>query len=113
MALSHPIGGQWLMCSVSMIGDHYAHRLPQTYPQISQWPLGGVVGAGPSRAEFEALKAEMQNIKELLLKAKKYDEDNGEPDCHMDEKVAILKRFAEIVGVDLSAVFGTAPNSAS
>ena len=59
-----------------------------------------------SKEEFAALKKEVELIKDLLKRAKKYDEDNGEPDCEMDEKIALLKAVAEVVGVDLDEVFG-------
>lgn len=44
-------------------------------------------------------------MKELLKRAKKYDEDNGEPNCEMADKVAVLKRVAELVGVSLDEIF--------
>ena len=46
-----------------------------------------------------AVSIELKNAKEI-------DRVTGQPDCEMDEKVAIIKRFAEVVGVDLSEVFG-------
>ena len=30
----------------------------------------------------------------LLKRAKKYDEENGEPNCEMDEKMALLRKVA-------------------
>ena len=41
---------------------------------------------------------------ELLKRAKKYDEDNGEPDCEIDEKMDVLRKVAKLVGVDLDEV---------
>ena len=61
-----------------------------------------------SREAFDALKRDVEEMRALLLRAKVYDARNGEPDCHMDDKVALLKRVAEMVGVDLSEVFGKA-----
>jgi hypothetical protein len=58
-----------------------------------------------SREEFDTLKREVEDMKKLLLRAKEYDERNNEPECHMDEKVALLKRVAELVGVNLDEVF--------
>jgi hypothetical protein len=54
-----------------------------------------------SRKEFEELKKEVLEMKELLKKAIQYDKDKGEPDCHMDEKVELLKAVAKTVGVEL------------
>jgi hypothetical protein len=112
------------MCSVSMIGDMSAKRLPEQYPWvpgIHPYKIGPgispnslpnppyVVQYGydaPTRAEFDALKAEMEQLKKLLIAAKEYDTATGQADCEVEEKVAILKRFAELVGVDLKDVFG-------
>lgn len=98
------------MCAVSAIGDHYGQRFQQ--PQYQHWlnvnPYAGArVVTHPTQAEFDALKAEVEEMKKILMVAKKYDEDTGQADCHMDEKVALLKRVAELVGVDLAEVFGT------
>ena len=91
------------MCTVSMIGDDFSKRLPQQFPQTTQW-LGGA-WAGPSRAEFDELKKEVAALKELLIAAKKYDAATGQPDCEQEDKIALLRRLAELVGVDLSEVF--------
>lgn len=107
------------MCSVSMIADHYRDRYepprrPDNFQGTWQWPYGGydIVRAqfAPpvTREEFDALKREVEEMKVLLLRAKDYDERNGEPHCEMEEKVALVRRVAEVVGVDLSDVFGPA-----
>lgn len=57
------------------------------------------------QAQIDELKKDMEEIKKVLLVAKKYDEDNNEPHCEMDEKVALLKKVAAFVGVDLSEIF--------
>ena len=38
-----------------------------------------------TRAEFEDLKRQVQEMKALLIRAKEYDARNGEPDCEMDD----------------------------
>lgn len=104
------------MCVVSFIGDHYSDKWkkypyvspPPTIPDTTIVPNSSqiIFTVGVSREEFEALKKEVQEMKELLIKAKEYDRANNEPDCEMDEKVALLKKIAELVGVDLTEVFG-------
>lgn len=90
------------MCSVSMIGDHYAHK----------WQDLNFVQPGPgtrmdvTRAEFEELRRDVLEMKALLKRAKKYDEDNGEPDCEIEDKMALLRKVAKAVGVDLDDVIG-------
>lgn len=97
------------MCVVSMVGDYYQQSLPQKYPETYERLLIGVgvttYPTGPSRDEFNELRREVLEMKELLKRAKAYDEKNGEPDCEMEEKVALLKKFAELVGVELDEIF--------
>lgn len=107
------------MCVVSMVSDHYRDKFvdpmnPWGIQPFQPMTPGVPMGPGyfsldlnpPSRAEFDSLKKTVDEMKELLLKAKKYDEDNGEPDCEMDSKVEILRRVAQLVGVSLEDVFG-------
>ena len=103
------------MYTVSMVGDDIRDRWGKRYPWIDPtrtpgWPTPQpqpiVVPSEVSRQEFDALKREVEDLKALLRRAKKYDEDNGEPDCEMDDKVELIKRVADLVGVDLSEIFG-------
>ena len=57
-----------------------------------------------SREEFEALKKEVEMLKELLIAAKEYDKKTNQPSCHKEEKVEIIRKVAELVGVDLKDV---------
>ena len=91
------------MCTVSMIGDHYGDKWKDQYP----WVVTPNVEIYVSKEEFEKLKAEVKEVKELLLRAKKYDAEHNEPDCSMDEKVALLKKISELVGVDLEDIFSS------
>jgi len=59
-----------------------------------------------SREEFDRLKRDVEEMKALLKRAKEYDERNGEPDCEIDEKMATLRKVAELVGVNLDDVIG-------
>jgi len=109
------------MCVVSMIGDFYrdtwepqpwfpAPGIPAMPPyrpmepmrplQPIQWPLGTPI----TREEFDELKRQVAEMIELLKRAKKYDEDNGEPDCEIDEKMDLLRKVAAAVGVNLDDV---------
>lgn len=93
------------MCTVSMVMDHYRDKwYPTTLPttDLLQVPFVSPV----SRQEFDQLKRDVDEMKALLRRAKQYDVDNGEPDCEMDEKVALVRKVADAVGVDLSDLFG-------
>lgn len=99
------------MCTVSMILDHYRDKWrlpPNPTDHVSMPSL--VVGPSITREEFDALKRDVLEMKELLKRAKKYDEDNGEPDCEMEEKVALVRKVCELVGVNIDDILS--PKSA-
>jgi hypothetical protein len=82
-----------------MIGDHFNDKWKQPpYQQI----ITNIPDV--SRAEFEALKREVEEMKALLKRAKEYDEKNNEPNCEIEEKMAMLRKFADAVGIDLDDV---------
>lgn len=87
------------MCTVSMIGDHYSDKWNQPKYQPIFTNISNI-----SKEEFDALKKEVEEMKELLKKAKIYDEKNNEPNCEMEDKIALLKKIAELVGVDLKDI---------
>lgn len=88
------------MCVVSMIGDHYNDKWnTPDYKQIwDNWPE-------VTKQEFDALKKEVEEMKELLKRAKIYDEVNNEPNCEIENKVAMLKKIAELFNINLDEVF--------
>ena len=99
------------MCVVSNIGDQYGRTLPNQFPWINNPPKDWttqtyVYTPGPTRAEFDELKKVVEQMRLDLIAAKAQDIAEGNPDCEMEEKVALLKRVADLVGVDLSEVFG-------
>jgi hypothetical protein len=100
------------MCTVSNVGDYWKDdfnkRYPNINPDVYRGPLQGYVGAQPfnSQEEIAKLRKEMEELKLLLLAAKRYDEQMGEPDCEMDDKVTLIKKIAKLVGVDMRDVFG-------
>lgn len=96
------------MCVVSMIGDHYDDKWKKPWDgKLNN--TGGTTytftNNSVSKEEFDTLKKEVEEMKQLLIKAKIYDEKNNEPDCELEDKVAFLKKIAEAVGVDLKEVF--------
>lgn len=96
------------MCVVSMIGDHYKDKwyptpndftnVPYTIPQKINNDLF------VTRQEFEQLKKEVKELIELLKRAKKYDHENKEPNCELEEKMDLLKKVAKMVGVNLEDI---------
>lgn len=95
------------MCVVSNIGDGFHDQWTRPYwtpsrPEpVVNWNFSEI-----SKEEFDALKREVELMKQLLIKAKLYDEETGQPDCSMESKVATLRKVAEAMGVSLEEVFG-------
>lgn len=108
------------MCVVSMVGDHYADKwrdrfpiYPKPKPDWPYWPVTEGPASQPatpavavSPQEFDALRKEVEEMKELLKRAVKYDEDNHEPHCEVEDKMDLLRRVAAAVGVNLDDVIG-------
>lgn len=96
------------MCIVSAVGDYWRDGLPQKpyYPSIEDYLKQPLMPPQISRAEFDALKKDVEELKKLLVAAKKYDEAVGEPDCELEDKVALIKRLAKLVGVSMNEIFG-------
>lgn len=97
------------MCVVSMISEHYQQKFPNSQPAVSpplqQGQSNSIVWDNGLRKDVYELKKELLEIKALLLKAKEYDLKTNQVDCEKEEKIVVLKRLAELVGVDLSDVF--------
>jgi|ERR1041385_1011158 len=98
------------MCVVSMIGDHYRNKwypqgpAPTVPPQPYIWPVT-ITQSGPTQAEFDKLKKEVMEMKDLLTRAKVYDEITGQKNCEMEDKIAVLRKVADLVGVSLDEIF--------
>src|SRR5690348_12357929 len=97
------------MCVVSAVGDYWQDQLPHK----PYWPSVGPAINDPAtilhlitRVEFDALKKDVEELKKLLLAAKRYDEAAGEPNCEMEEKIALIRKVADLVGVNVDDVFG-------
>lgn len=102
------------MCAVSMIADDWSKRhRPRIDPWINPNPApttpawGTILPMLPqvSRQEFDELKKEVEKLREDLIKAKKQDEAEGNPDCEMEEKIEFLRKVADFVGVPLEDIF--------
>ena len=103
------------MCAVSYVGDYWKRDFPDRHPgwyepynPLNPYKTLPDITPPPqvTKKEFDALKKEMEELKKMLLAAKKFDEATGQPDCEMDEKVALIKQVAKHVGVDMNEVFG-------
>jgi len=121
------------MCVVSMVMDHYDERWRKQYPTFypsypnitfppvttpivprveGPLPQPTIIKEEPviTREEFNQLKKEIQDLKELLQRAQNYDKIHNEPDCHNDEKIATIKKFIEMVGLNAEDILGNVKN---
>ncbi len=93
------------MCIVSAISDNWTKRLQEYHPQVPLTPVFPIPEI--TRSEFEDLKKEFNQLKELLKQAKRFDEATGQPDCEMDQKITFLKQTAAALGLEITDVFPT------
>lgn len=102
------------MCAVSAITDHFGKKweeytVPYSPPTIGvpfpapQPKIHSVLNDRPiTKAEFDALKKEVETLKETLKVLQEYDKRTNQPHCEKEENVKFIKRLAEALGVDLS-----------
>ena len=57
------------------------------------------------KTDLDALRRDFEQLVTRLKLAKALDVATGQPDCEMEEKVALIKRISELVGVSLEDVF--------
>lgn len=107
------------MCVVSMVGDHYNDKWKPYFPPQNKiwpkWPDDNKTYPAPSvsRIEFNELKKQVEEMIALMKRAKKYDADNNEPDCEIEDKIGFIRKVAKLVSVDLDKELGTKPSKPS
>lgn len=87
----------------SIVIDYYIDKLTpqvQPYTDLPLLPTQNYV----TKEEFNSLKKEILDMKELLKKAKIYDTEHNEPNCEKPEKIALLKQIAKILDINLDDV---------
>ena len=93
------------MCAVSFIGDSYKRFFEESPFRPWHGIISGVGGAaGPSKADFDALKAKVEEMLAMLKAARQFDIATGQKDCQMDEKIEMLRKVADVVGLDITNV---------
>ena len=99
------------MCVVSMVSDGFKDtwyppkpvefpRLPDTHP-LPRPDIERLFKGTVTREEFEKLKQEVELLRALLKRAIEYDKRTDQSHCEQDEKVALLKKVAEKLGISL------------
>lgn len=103
------------MCVVSNVGDQWSRpgRWDQ-WPDIVPFPFDPkpMQPTVPtelftmiSRHEYESLKKQVEQMKAELEAARAKDIAEGNADCHMEEKVKVLKAIAKLFDISLTEVF--------
>ena len=97
------------MCVVSFVGDQFQKQWTPwqryiapaaTTPGVNPTPII----EGPSKADFDRLRNEVELLKNMLAGAKEYDRKNNEPGCEIEEKMDFLRKVAALVHEDLDVV---------
>lgn len=94
------------MCVVSMIMDDWNKKYNddwhKKYPGgWEQSPTYNFL-AFATKQDIEELRKEIQELKKLIEAAHLYDVATGQPECQDEEKLAILQKLAEAIGLDIS-----------
>ena len=108
------------MCVVSMIMDHYDHKWRPYYPGApidpEPWkrpwerpyepvpPLPPIPKPQVTPEDIEDIRRDLEEMKKLIKRAKKYDRENNEPDCESDDKIERLRKIADAVGIDFDEI---------
>lgn len=95
------------MYIVSNIGGYFRDvTFPTKYPN-SDWLIDtSKYNTVPVnyQEQINQLRKDIEALKELIIAGKKYDETVGEPDCEHEDKVALIKQLAKLVGVSMEGV---------
>ncbi len=96
---------------MSLVIDHYADKWQKMIPPYENpWKSSPIVPTPdpvpyypipePIRQIYPS-PAEIQEFRELLEKARKYDRENNQPDCEMEEKKKLLLEIAKKLGIKI------------
>lgn len=100
------------MCAYSMIVDHFhdkwQRKIPPAYQEPCSPPLPNpyprpIPGAWPMPKPLQPYptKEELEDLVELLKKAKEYDTSTGQKECELEEKKERLRKLAKTLGVEI------------
>lgn len=96
------------MCVVSYVGDYWKDDFEDKWPHIYEKIITETspntidMNQFATKEDIAAIRREIEELKKLLKAAIKYDEATDQPHCEMEDKIDLIKKVAEMVGVDLS-----------
>lgn len=97
---------------MSMVVDHYNDK----WQPFRDWtnnpnptPPPNITVNVPDMEEIKKeirkiVKAELKEFKKLLERAKKYDEENNQPDCETEDKKKKIKDFADSLEIEIDFI---------
>jgi len=95
------------MCVYSMVADDWSKRHRDFYEPILTPDSFKITfpDQAATKADLEELRQELRKelkeLKKLLKAAAEYDAATGQPDCEQEEKIALIRKMAELTGVDM------------
>lgn len=98
------------MCVYSMIADHFhdkwttpPYKWPFDQPPQQPQPIVPVPYPMPLPIPMSRpiTQEEVDELRRLLEKAKKYDEETGQKDCEIEEKKDKLRKLADEFGIPI------------
>lgn len=95
------------MCTVSMITDDWDKRHRDLIPTEPYKPVELPPYNIPavSRKEFDELRKEVLELKELIKAAKKYDKATGQQNCEKPELVRVMRKLMQDLDIDPEDLF--------
>ncbi len=102
------------MCIYSMVADDWSRRHRDVYEPILSPDSFKVTfpEKAATKADIEELRKELAELKKLLKAAAAYDAATGQPDCEQEEKIALIRKLAEVTGVDMEDCLPKKPEPA-
>lgn len=91
------------MCVYSMIIDHFNDKWYERWnkniePVIVPTPVTPFI----PEPQPQITQEELKEFKQLLERARKYDQENNQPDCELEEKKTLIKDLAKKLGVEIN-----------
>ena len=89
------------MCVVSMIFEHYEDKWDR-YSWYPKNPSPPFIPITIPKDDIEDIKKDLEELKRLIKRGRKYDIANNQPDCESDEKSRIIRHIASACGMEVT-----------
>lgn len=96
------------MCIYSAIGDYYDKNFQDNWPDIYRTVTQDSDAVTKADLEKLATKEDIAriektlvSIRELLKAAIKFDDETDQAHCENEDKVALLRKLGDVLGVDM------------